>query len=68
MFWVVFCFLFFAFCFCAVAIKTLTSKFQLTADAGKDVGKEEHSSIFSGISSWYSHSGTQSGGSSENWT
>jgi hypothetical protein len=38
------------------------------ADAGKDVEKEEHSSIFDGIASWYNHSGYQSGGSSENWT
>jgi hypothetical protein len=30
------------------------------------VEKEEHSSIVSGIASWYNHSGNQSGGSSEN--
>jgi hypothetical protein len=31
------------------------------------VEKEEHSSIAGGIASWYNHSGSQSGGSSENW-
>jgi hypothetical protein len=41
---------------------------QVTADAGKDEEKEEHSSIASGIASWYTHSGSQSGGSSEKWT
>jgi len=40
----------------------------VTADAGEVVGKEEHSSIFGGISDWYNHSGNQSGGSSVNWT
>jgi hypothetical protein len=40
----------------------------VTADAGEDVEKEEHSSIVGGIASLYSHSGNQSGGSSENWT
>jgi hypothetical protein len=40
----------------------------VTADAGEDVEKEEHSSITSGIASWYNHSGNQSGGSSESWT
>ena len=40
----------------------------MTADAGKDVEKEEHSSIVGGIASLYNHSGNQSGGSSENWT
>jgi hypothetical protein len=43
-------------------------KTQVTADAGKDVEKEEHSSIVGGIASWYNHSGNLSGGSSENWT
>jgi hypothetical protein len=38
------------------------------ADAGKDVEKEEHSSIVGGIASLYNHSGNQSGGSSENGT
>jgi hypothetical protein len=36
--------------------------------AGKDVEKEEHSSIAGGIASSYNHSGNHSGGSSENWT
>jgi hypothetical protein len=30
--------------------------------------KEKHSSIASGIASWYNHSGIQFSGSSENWT
>jgi hypothetical protein len=42
-------------------------KIQVTADAGEDVEKEEHSSIAGGISSWYNHSGNQSGGYSEIW-
>jgi hypothetical protein len=46
----------------------LRSKIQVTADAGEDVEKEEHSSIVGGIASLYNHSGKQSGGSSENWT
>ena len=41
---------------------------QVTADAGEDVEKEEHSSIAGGIAGLYNHSGNQSGGSSENWT
>jgi hypothetical protein len=40
----------------------------MTADAGEDVEKEEHSSIASGILSWYNHCGNQFGSSSENWT
>jgi hypothetical protein len=39
----------------------------LTADAGEDVEKKEHSSIAGGIASWYNYSGKQSSGSSENW-
>jgi hypothetical protein len=31
----------------------------VTADAGEDVEKEDHSSIVGGIASWYSHSGNQ---------
>jgi hypothetical protein len=31
----------------------------MTADAGKDVEKEEDSSIASGIASWHNHSGNQ---------
>jgi hypothetical protein len=46
----------------------LRSKVQVTADAGEDVEKEEHSSIAGGNASWYNHSGDQSGSSSENWT
>jgi hypothetical protein len=38
----------------------------VTADAGEDMEKEVHFSIVGGISSWYNHSGNQSGGSSEN--
>ena len=33
----------------------------MTADAGEDVEKEEHSSIVGGIASWYNHSGKQMG-------
>jgi hypothetical protein len=46
----------------------MMSKIQVTADAGKDVEKEEHSSIVDGIASSYNHSGNESGSSSENWT
>jgi hypothetical protein len=49
-------------------VEWLRSKIQVTADAGEDVEKEEHSSIAGGIASWYNHSGNQSGSSSENWT
>jgi rare lipoprotein A (peptidoglycan hydrolase) len=42
------------------------TKPQVTAHAGEDVEKEEHSSIADGIASWYNHSGNQSVGSSEN--
>jgi hypothetical protein len=45
----------------------LRSKTQVTADAGENVEKEEHSSIAGGTTSWYNHSGNQFGGSSENW-
>jgi hypothetical protein len=40
----------------------------MTADAGEDVEKEEHSSIAGGNASWYNHSGNQFVDSSENWT
>jgi hypothetical protein len=40
----------------------------VTADAGEDVKKEEHSSSVGGIASWYNHSGNLSVGFSENWT
>jgi hypothetical protein len=43
-------------------------KTQVTADAGEDVEKEEHSAIAGGIASCYYYSGNLSGGSSENWT
>ena len=43
-------------------------KTQVTADAGEDVEKKKHSSIAGGIAIWYNHSGSQYGGSSENWT
>jgi hypothetical protein len=41
----------------------LRSKIQVTADAGKNVEKEEHSSIAGGIASLYNHSGNQFGNS-----
>jgi hypothetical protein len=40
----------------------------VTADAGEDIEKEEHSSIAGEIANWYNHSGNQSGGFLENWT
>jgi hypothetical protein len=43
-------------------------KIQETADADKDVEKDEHFSIAGGIASLYNHSGNQSGDSLENWT
>jgi hypothetical protein len=49
-------------------VKMANSKIQVTADAGEDVEKEEHSSIVGGIASLYNRSGNQSGGSSVNWT
>jgi hypothetical protein len=39
----------------------------VTADSGKDVEKEEHSSIAGGIANWYNNSGNLSGSSSDNW-
>jgi hypothetical protein len=39
----------------------------VTADAGENVEKEEHSSIAGWIASWYNHFGNITGGSSENW-
>jgi hypothetical protein len=38
----------------------------VTADAGEDVEKEEHSSIAGGIASWYNYYGNLFGISSEN--
>ncbi len=49
-------------------VKMAKKKIQVTTDAGKDVEKEEHSSIVGGIASLYNHSGNKSGSSSENWT
>jgi hypothetical protein len=40
-------------------IRWLSSKTQVTADAGKDMEKEEHSSIAGEIASWYNLSGNQ---------
>jgi hypothetical protein len=40
----------------------------MTAHAGDNVVKEEHSSIAGGMASCYNHSGNQSGVSSENLT
>jgi hypothetical protein len=40
----------------------------VTAHAGKNVEKEDHSSIAGGeIVNWYKQSGNQLGGSSESW-
>jgi hypothetical protein len=47
-------------------VKLVMIKIQVTAEAGDDVEKEEHSSIVAVIESWYNHSGNHSGGSSEN--
>jgi hypothetical protein len=49
-------------------VRIVKIKTQMTADAGEDVEKEGHSSFVAGIASWYSHSGNQFGGSSENQT
>jgi hypothetical protein len=40
----------------------------VTADADKDMKKQEHSSIAGENGSWYNPSGNQFGNSSENWT
>jgi hypothetical protein len=40
----------------------------VTADAGEDVEKEEHSSTAGGIARLYNHSRSQSGGFSKNLT
>jgi hypothetical protein len=44
----------------------LTSKTQVTANAGEDVEKEKHSSIAGGIASWNNYSRNQSVSYSEN--
>jgi hypothetical protein len=46
---------------------TKIKKDQVTADAGEDVEKKEHSSIAGRISNWYKNSANQSGSSLENW-
>jgi hypothetical protein len=51
-----------------IPVRMTKMKTQVTADAGEDVEKEEHSSIAGRIASWYNHSGNQFGNSSENWT
>ena len=43
------------------------SKLQMTTHVGKDVEKEEHSSLAGRIANCYIQSGNQPGGSSENW-
>jgi hypothetical protein len=43
-------------------------KNSVTAEAGMDVEKEEHSSIVGGMASLYNHSGSQCASSSEYWT
>jgi hypothetical protein len=40
----------------------------VTADAGKDVEKEKHSSTVDEIASWYNYSGNQFGSFSQNLT
>jgi hypothetical protein len=49
-----------------IPIRMAKIKPQVTTHIGKDVEKEELSSIDGGIAYWYNHSGNQSGGSSEN--
>jgi hypothetical protein len=39
----------------------------VTAHVGKDLEREEHSSIAGGIANWYIHCGDHPGGSTENW-
>jgi hypothetical protein len=46
-------------------VRMAKTKPQVTADAGENVEKEEHS-IAGGIASWYNHSGNQSVSSLEN--
>ena len=45
----------------------IRSKTQVTAHAGEDVKKDEHSSIDDRIANWYNHSGNQFGDISEKW-
>jgi hypothetical protein len=51
-----------------IPVRIAKIKIQVTADAGKDVEKEEHSFVVGRIESLYNHSGNQSGGFSKNWT
>ena len=44
----------------------LRSKTDVRPDDGKDLKKDQHSSLHDEISSWYNYSGNQSGSSSEN--
>jgi hypothetical protein len=39
-------------------------KVHVTADAGEDIEKKEHSSIVGGIGTWYTNSGNKPGSSS----
>ena len=41
------------------SVRMAKMKIKVTADAGKDVEKEEHSSIVGGIASLYYHSGNR---------
>ena len=45
------------------ALRWAKNKTQLTGDSGKNVKKEEHSSIPAGTASWKNHFGDQSGNS-----
>ena len=49
------------------ALRWAKNKTQLTGDSGKNVKKEEHSSIPAGTASWKNHFGDQSGNSWESW-
>ena len=52
--------------FSLTPVRMAKIKIQVTADAGVDVEKEEHSSNIGGIAGLYNYSGNQSGDSSEN--
>ena len=51
-----------------IPVRIAKIKTEVTSDAVEDVEKEEHSSTAGGIASLYNHSGSQAGGSVENWT
>jgi hypothetical protein len=51
----------------AFTVKNILICLSVIAGTGKNVEKEEHASIASGIASWYNHSGNQFDSSSENW-